>query len=158
MKKILAFLFRRRAKASKIIAQGIRNNAGHYDGLYEGLYQTLEHPQPLCTDAYQEWCDRVALIQDPAFQEAFAARFRKTDIEDPKGCLEKHRQLLTLVNQAGIRRHWAGTTVADEEICKYYYDITGQKPQLGGSYQTIKAAWTMDGKVVEYGMVMGVNS
>ena len=165
---VIVLLLRRKRKTpredvpeeqAEILAQGIRETAGSYDGLYEGLYQTVKNPEPLCTDAYQEWCDRAEQCPDPKFRETFAALFQKTDINDAALCLKKHRQLLTLVNKAGILRDRDNdqTCTADESICKYYYEITGQKPQSGNSYQIIKAAWTMDGKVVEYGMVMGVN-
>lgn len=163
---LLVLLLRRKRKLSsaeqvppeeaKIISQGIRKNARHFDGLYEGLFQAVKNPEPLFTDAFQEWCDRAALCPDQAFREAFAALFQKSDINDAAICLNKHRQLLTLVNRAGIQRDRENNQIctADESVCKYYYDFTGQKPQSGVTYQIIKSAWTMDGKAVEYGMVM----
>lgn len=146
-------------KQEMILSQGIRKTAGHYDGLYEGLYLAAQNPENSCTDAYQEWCDRASQNPDQAFREAFASLFQKSDIEDRSRCLEKHRKLLELINAAGILRDRDNgeTAVADDPFCKNYYELTGQKPQTGVTYQIIKSAWIMDGTAVEYGMVMRIN-
>lgn len=143
-------------ESDHIISQGIRRSPWEYDGLYESLYQAVLDEKQLLTDAYQEWCDRVSQSNDAEFREAFQSIFKKEDIHDETVCREQFRHLLLLFERAGILRDRDNNLVcvADETVKACYIDITGQKMEANVSYQIIKSAWTMDGKVIEYGMAM----
>lgn len=143
-------------EADLIISQGISRAPQEYDGLYESLYQAALDEKQLIADAYQEWCDRVSQSNDTEFREAFQSIFKKNDIHDETVCREQFRRLLAQVERAGILRDRDNNLVcvADEAVKACYIDITGQKMETNVSYQIIKPAWTMDGKVIEYGMAM----
>lgn len=149
-------LERKASPEEDVIVKGIRNHAADYDGLYESLYQAAYNQSEVCTDAYQEWCDRTGQSSDTPFRDAFCACFQKEDIRNSGLCVQKHKHLLELISRAGIQRdrNTGDTCIADEQVCGCYIDIMGQKPSTNQEYKIIKAAWTRDEKVIEYGMVM----
>ena len=138
------------------IAEGIKQNAAEFDGLYEGLYQAARNEQMFSTDAYVEWCERVEQIENAEFRGAFASRFTKGDIENEQDCRKKYEQLLHCVELAGIARDRESGAVcaADETMCRAYVEASGQKPEAGTQYTVIKAAWLSGQQVIEYGMVL----
>lgn len=138
------------------IAEGIKQNATEFDGLYEGLYQAARNKQVFSTDAYVEWCERVEQMKNAEFCHAFSSRFTKADIENEQACREKYEQLLHCVELAGITRdrESGAVCVADDIMCRAYVEAGGQKPELGNEYTVIKAAWLSGQKVIEYGMVL----
>ena len=138
------------------IAEGIKQNAAEFDGLYEGLYQAARNKQVFSTDAYVEWCERVEQMESSEFHEAFASRFTKADIENEQACREKYEQLLHCIELSGIARDRESGAVcaADETMCRAYVEAGGQKPELGNEYTVIKAAWLSGQQVIEYGMVL----
>lgn len=143
-------------KALSAVVKGIRAHAADFDGLYEGLYQSVQRQEFCSTDAYQEWCDRVGQSEDELFRSAFQSLFSKADIEDEAFCREQHQQLLDCVLAAGIERDQDSglTCTADEALRLAYVAADGQKPEIGLEYTIVKAAWLSGGKVIEYGLVM----
>lgn len=113
-----AYLLKRREKFGKIadrkagaaqeifpvIAAGISENAGIFDGLYESLFQAVRNQDLFSTEAFEEWCDRVGQLKDEAFCSAFAQTFSKRDIADEALCRKKMEQLLSCVERADIHR------------------------------------------------------
>jgi len=142
--------------AAKAIAAGIQNHAELFDGLYEGLYQAVNNRDLFMTDAYAEWCARVAQTGDVPFQDAFSGLFTKANLEDEPLCRNKMERLLGFIADAGMVRERENKTVytADEAMHKAYFDESGGKPEVGKEYTVIKSAWVNGEQVVEYGMVM----
>ena len=156
LKKRRAEERRIRDEALSVVSVGIRTHAADFDGLYEGLYQSVQRHDFCSTDAYQEWCDRVGQSEDELFHSAFQSLFSKADVEDEAFCREQHQQLLDCVLAAGIERDRDSglTCTADESLRLAYVAADGQKPEIGLEYTIVKAAWLSGGKVIEYGLVM----
>lgn len=146
----------RRAAALSAVADGIKEYATDFDGLYESLYQAAQNREMFSTEAYEEWCDRAGQSEDEAFKSAFESLFAKADIEDEALCREKYLLLLDCIAAAGIARDRDSKLfcVADERMHQAYMETEGQKPQIGAAYTVIKAAWLSGEKVIEYGVVM----
>lgn len=144
------------AIALDAVARGIGQHAAEFDGLFEGLYQSAQIQKTFSTDAYTEWCSRVALLDDTLFQNAFHSVFSKDDIQNEALCREKYRVLLRCIEKAGIirDRSLGLCCVADETMRRSYIEAGGKKPQIGMEYTVIKAAWLRGETVIEYGMVM----
>lgn len=108
------------------------------------------------TDAYEEWCDRAAQLEDEAFSAAFASAFSKRDIADEPLCREKFDRLLAYIAQANILRERENGTVyvADEAMRAAYQTIDGSELTIGSEYSVLTSAWISGKKVIEYGMVM----
>ncbi len=136
------------------VAEGIGEYAETFDGLYEGLYQAAHNQQILSTDAYEEWCGRIAQLEDGPFREAFERLFSRADMEEETLCREKYSLLLRGINLAGIKRERENniSCEADEAMCRAYVGADGQKLQAGDVYTVLKSAWVRGEKVIEYGM------
>lgn len=149
-------LKRRNVDRGLVISEGIRKNAPVFDGLYEGLFQAARNQEMFFTDAYEEWCDRAAQLEDQAFSAAFANAFSKRDIADERRCREKYDRLLAYIAQANIRRERENGMVyaADEAMRAAYQTVDGSKLTIGSEYSVLKSAWVSGEKVIEYGMVM----
>lgn len=149
-------LKRRSMNRERVISEGIRNNASVFDGLYEGLFLAARNRELFSTDAYEEWCDRAAQLEDEAFTNAFANAFSKRDIADERCCREKYDRLLAYIAQANILRERENGRifVADEAMRTAYQTIDGSELELGSEYSVLKSAWISGEKVIEYGMVM----
>ena len=52
------------------VSAGIARNAEVFEGLYESLYCAVTQRQT-DTEAYEEWCDRVALINRGKLQKIY---------------------------------------------------------------------------------------
>lgn len=156
LKKRRAEERRIRDEALSVVSVGIRTHAVDFDGLYEGLYQSVQRHDFCSTDAYQEWCDRVGQSEDELFHSAFQGLFSKADVENEAFCREQHQQLLDCVLAAGIERDRDSglTCTADESLRLAYVAADGQKPEIGLEYTIVKAAWLSGGKVIEYGLVV----
>ena len=158
----VGFLLLRKKKANdteavfSTIAEGIKQNASEFDGLYEGLYQAARNKQEFSTDAYVEWCERVEQMENEKFRSAYASRFTKADIGNEQACREKYEQLLHCVELAGIKRdrESGAVCVADDIMCRAYVEASGQKPEAGTQYTVIKTAWLSGQQVIEYGMIL----
>ena len=136
------------------VSAGIARNAEVFEGLYESLYCAVTQRQT-DTEAYEEWCDRVALIKDEDFRTAFFLVFSKDDAADEALCLRKMRMLLGSVQRAGIFRAGnAGDTILyDGEAAEYFGCL--KSPDESGRVTVVKAAWLFGDKVVERGAVRG---
>lgn len=165
-----AYLLKRREKSGKtaerkadaaqelfpVIAAGISENAGIFDGLYESLFQAVRNQDLFSTEAFEEWCDRVGQLKDEAFCSAFAQTFSKRDIADEPLCRKKMEQLLSCVERADIHRERenGASYPADEAMCRAYLTIDESKMELGTEYTVVKSAWVRKDTVIEYGMLM----
>lgn len=149
-------LKRRSVDRDRVISEGIRKNASVFDGLYEGLFQAARNREMFSTDAYEEWCDRAAQLEDEAFSAAFASAFSKRDIADELRCRGKFDRLLAYIAQASILRERENGTVyvADETMHAAYRTIDGSELTIGSEYSVLTSAWISGKKVIEYGMVM----
>lgn len=149
-------LKRRKGNGNWVISEGIRKNASVFDGLYEGLFLAARNREMFSTDAYEEWCDRAAQLEDEAFSTAFASAFSKRDIADEPLCREKFDRLLAYIAQASILRERENgmVYVADETMRAAYQTIDGSELTIGNEYSVLKSAWISGKKVIEYGMVM----
>lgn len=140
------------------IAAGIAKNMSDFDGLYESLFQSVRNQNELITDAFKEWCDRVGQLNDEAFCGAFARRFSKEAVADEPLCRKEMEQLLSCIEQSGVRRERENGLVyaADEAMRRAYLTIDESKMEIGAEYNVLKAAWVYEDKVIEYGMAMRV--
>ena len=156
---------RRRASRARrellgAIARGIGAHAPVFDGLYEGLYQAAQEETSFFTDAYQEWCQRAAHLEDQDFRLAFAQAFSPEDTEDEALCRSKYRQLLHCIGAAGIvRLHESGSTQTGESGLQDAYYLVGgtdgeTRPETGVLYTVLASAWVKDGAVVEHGTLI----
>lgn len=142
------------------ITEGICAHAPVFEGLYEGLYQSVQNQQAFFSDAYEEWCHRAAHLDDEAFRQAFGHTFSGEDRADEALCRHKCAQLLDCIGQAGIRRlHESGEIyTADEDMQRAYYLVSGapgaRDPAPGRAYTVLASAWAMDDKIVEHGTVV----
>ena len=142
--------------AYSAVAEGIKKEASWFDGLYESLYQANENTDVFSTDAYEEWCDRMEQAEDETLRAVFGRYFRKSDIADEAAGRRQFLRLLQCVEAAGIRRHSQNglRCTADETVREAYICIDGQKPKIGFEGTILKSAWMLDGKVIEYGMLI----
>lgn len=144
-----------------LLAAGIQRNAAEFDGLYESLYQADKLTEAFSTDAFEEWCDRVEqLAGEPQFAAAFRSGFRKSDLENEAKGRKKIRELLRIIEKAGVVRHAGARTAcrADETVRNAYFCADGSKPKIDVQYTIIKSAWILGNKVIEYGMVIPITS
>ncbi len=154
----LAIHCKRKKAAPQIedVVKGLRTYAADFDGLYESLYLASKNKNELSTEAYREWCDRVSQSADDKFKSAFTVLFPREAIQDESRCRKAYSLLLDCLSKADITRtdESKQMCVADENMCRRYLNIDGQKPKVGVSYTVLKAAWISETKVVEYGMLM----
>ena len=145
-----------RDAAHDAVAEGIARYAKEFDGLYEGLYQSGKNRTQLCTDAYEEWCDRAGQSEDTCFRAAFETLFSREDVEDETRFRAGIETLLACIAQAGITRDRdTGLAVtADKQLADAYISADGARPLAGSPYTIIKPAWLSGGKVVEFGLLM----
>lgn len=136
------------------VADGIREHAPVFDGLYESLFQAARNRDIFSTDAYEEWCIRAEHLRDETFCAAFSALFSQSDIANEKFCREKFADLLSCIAQAGISRMQENgvTYTADQAMRQAYLSIDGGKLEIGKAYTVVKSAWCSDAGTVEYGM------
>ncbi len=136
------------------VADGIREHAPAFDGLYEALYQADRDKEAFSTDAYEEWCIRAEHLKDEAFSAAFRTLFSQSDIADESLCRKKFDGLLDCIARAGIFRmqEKGATYTADRAMRQAYQSIDGGKLEIGAEYTVVKSAWGSDTGTVEYGM------
>ena len=134
------------------LSEGIARNAEAYEGLYESLLLSVS-PGKYCSDVYEEWCDRVALLEDSAFRAEFERKFSKDDVLDRELCLRKMRMLVGSVQRAGFIRAGSSDSVIvyDNDAAQLFRCLGEIAP--GARCTVIKPAWTLGGKAVELGIV-----
>lgn len=144
---------RRRADGTReVLVDGLRRHAQLYDGLYEGLCRTS--PGQANRDALREWCIRTeGLEEDAPFAEAFAARFGGSADAAESVCQAKLRELLALLEAAGVLRGEETEIVMDPRARRAYIYLGGPAPEDGVRCAVMKPAWTCNGRLVEQGIL-----
>lgn len=139
-----------------VIAAGICEHAGIFDGLYESLFQAAHDQALFSTEAYEEWCDRASQVESEAFRSAFAQIFSKEDLADEPLCRKKMEMLLSCIQRANIHREResGASYPADEMMSRAYLTIDGSRMEHGAAYTVMKSAWVCGSRVVEYGVLL----
>lgn len=131
-----------------VIVAGLQSNALRFMGLYEGIYAAVHQGTSDGAEAYREWHIRAENL-DPAFQQAFAARFPGTEPQ-----ISHLRELLDSVEAAGICRSEETLHTADAMTEKRYIYFGSDTLQPGKAYQVLKPCWTQNNIIVEQGILV----
>lgn len=143
---------RRDDGTQKILVNGLRRHAELYDGLYEGLYRASLGQ--VNRDALREWCIRTeGLEEDAPFAEAFASRFGGSADAAESVCHAKMRELLALLEAAGVLRGEETEIAMDPKSRRAYIYLGNPMPEDGVRCAVRKPTWTCNGRLVEQGIL-----
>ena len=136
----------------EILVDGLRRHAELYDGLYEGIYRASLGQAN--RDALREWCIRTeGLEEDAPFAGAFAAWFGGSADAAESVCQTKLRELLALLEAAGILRGEETETVMGPKARRAYIYLGNPAPGDGVRCAVMKPTWTCNGRLVEQGIL-----
>lgn len=144
---------RRDEETRKILVTGLQRHAELYDGLYEGLYRASQGQAN--RDALREWCIRTEGLEDDSlFAGAFSARFGGSADAEEGAYQAKLRELMALLEAAGVLRGEETEAVMDPKVRRAYIYLGNPLPEDGVRCAVMKPTWTCNGRLVEQGILM----
>jgi len=134
---------------TQLIADGIRKNAGSFNGLYEGVFQIAQNSGNADSDAIDEWKIRVGNMNDnDDFKTAVL------NLLDTGDLASRAVRLLECIELAGIKRADETEYAFEMNVSTKYVCLSGNNLDRGTLCTVLKPYWYMDSKVIEQGCII----
>ena len=135
----------------RLLGKHIRNTAGSFNGLYEGIYQLAHGSDNAGNDALVELKLRVEnMKENEEFQKAFSDLFDSA----PDDFGKQAEKLLRCMEYAGIKRSEETECSYELNVSKKYICLSGNDLEPGSVCNVLKPYWYIDDKVIEQGCII----
>lgn len=139
----------------KIVADGLKERAGSFTGLYEPIYQVSRGAAKFASPAFGEWCLRVENMgSDDPFSRVFLALFSGDQTWDQTVIIQRAGLMVHCFAMAGVIRDDRRTLIADADTEEWYSSWDGEDLSTGETYQVKKPCWVYKKQLMERGLLI----